>query len=869
MDGMKVAASYPWSAVMTAIALSCSVPGFAQESTGDAFLDAMMSERREEGQAQTPSEKPSGSQVSEKATTEEPQTTESTVPLQTQYVSPTSETKLLDDEQLLRELGPTSGLGVNEAQLEGKMIRRVSIRYDGATPTLPEARLLDVIQTRQGSRYSSRRVNADLERLVERGLVRGNAQVSATEEGGGVSLVFHVQPSDVMGGVGFTGNRRFRDNELREKTKLQPGRVLSDRELSQACAEIVKAYQEAGYPDAQVSWRTNRTAQRAYEDVIFDIREGREVSMNRITFVGNKQFDGEQLRQILKTKERGLFTWITKSGRIDREILEEDLQSIVKQYRNYGYLRAKIAKVEYYDLGKSGNRERLHMRVTIDEGPRYRVRHVSFGSLNVYTPRELEPGLSMLDGDVYSLQKVSDDVTMIRKYYGAKGYADADVRPDIAEVGVKADGERLIDIRYDVNEGGRYVVGRVNVRGNTKTKQHVILRELPFKPGQLLNSVDLETAEKRLKNLGYFDAVSVSQGMSRGSGHRDINVDVHETMTGNFTFGVAFSSVENVYLYANIVQSNFDIKGLLNGVFVGGGQRLAVSGKLGTEYQSASIYLLEPWFMDRKLALGNEVYFSNSSYMSDYYRQTNYGYDISLRKALGDMHSVKFDYRLERYNLDPESYAPPFFRENEGDYTRSHFRFSYAYDSRDAVITPRKGGNFELYAGYSGPGSTVQTYTVGSSGSYYLNGIWDTIWSVNYAVETVDTVDDNKDVPLFERCYLGGPNNLRGFRYHDVGMVNPALAGDETMGGKSSAYAQFELTLPLVETVRLALFVDVGFVHAKSFDFAMNQFAADYGIGLRINLPMGPLAVDYAIPFESHNAVDDDGQFQFYVDYKY
>ena len=874
------------SAVFTALAFSLSAPVMAQESTGDPFLDAMMHDQQAaDQQAAKPAageEDPfmqaiaddkkkaeaAKQQGEHSAETAKPAETPQ-APVETQFVSTTADTHLLDDAAVRRELGPTTGLFANDAAYEGKKVTGVQFRYAGSK-NVPDSRLKDLVQTHAGGTYSSARVNADLERLIERGFVNPDTRVSVVPNGGGVQVVFDVRAADVMAGVGFTGNTEFTERSLRETSELKTGRVINDRDLSAARAKIIKAYQEAGYPDTKVSWRAVATANGSYRDVVFDIQEGRQVSMNTINFAGNRAFDSKQLRQLMQTKERGLLTWITKSGRIDRDVVEDDLQAIVKHYRNYGYLRARIAKVEYFASPNTTGRQRLQMNVTIDEGPRYKVQHVSFGKLSAYTPKELEPGLSMLDGDIYSLKKVSDDVDMIRKYYGAKGYADADVRPDIDEVGVDANGMRLVNIRYDVEEGRPYKVGRINVRGNTKTKPHVILRELPLKPGENLNSVDLETAKKRLENLNYFDQVDVSQGMTTVGGYRDINVNVHEKMTGTLNVGVAFSSVENVYLYTTVTQSNFDISGLLTGSFVGGGQRLSVTGKLGTEYSSASLFLMEPWFLNRRLALGNELYYSRSNYLSDYYKQDNYGYAVSLRKAVSDLAAVKFEYRIENYTIKPEgAFVPPFFREQEGDYTRSHFRLSYDYDSRDAQITPRKGGNFEAYAGYSGPGSTVKTYAVGISGSYYYNSIWDSIFSVNFGADTVDTVDSKKEVPIFERCYLGGPNNLRGFRYHDVGMVDKVLAGNETMGGNSSAYAQFEMTLPVIETVRFAMFMDVGFVHKDSFKFKPNELAADYGIGLRINLPMGPLAVDYAIPFKKNNAADDDGQFQFYVDYKY
>lgn len=890
MGAMKTSPLH-WSAVLAALSLSVSAP-LTAETTGDPFLDAMMADQQSAAQqnasaadeddpflaAMKQDEGKRGPQdtAAEAAKGEQAEGSAPVVP-QTHLVSLADETKLLDDAEVRRELGPDTGLFLSDSSFDGKKVSFVRFRYAGER-TVPDKRLADIVQTRAGSTYSSVRVNEDLERLIDRGMISPDARVSVQVSGNSVGVIFDVAASQALAGIGFTGNKALSDSTLREAlsdstrgVKLETGRVINDKTLSSARAAILRAYQEAGYPDTRVSWRTVPTANGAYKDVVFDITEGREISMNGIEFTGNHAFDAKQLRRLMETKEREMapLCWITKSGRIDRDQVEDDLQAVVKHYRNYGYLRARITKVDYKASTNETGRQRLYMTVHLDEGPRYRVRKVSFGRLKAYTPSELEQGLSMYDGDIYSLQKVSDDIEMIRKYYGAKGYADADVHPDIDEVGVESDGTHIVDIRYDVTEGERYKVGRLNVRGNTKTKQHVILRELPLKPGENLNSVDLEIAQKRLKNLNYFDAVSVSQGATSVNGYRDINVDVHEQMTGNLTFGVAFSTIENVYVYANATQSNFDIRGFMGGSFVGGGQRLTVGGKLGTEYQSASVFLLEPWFLDRQLALGNEIFYTQSSYMSDYYRQKNAGYDVYLKKALSDTFSLKAEYRIERYNIDPEGYAPSFFREQKGDYNRSHVELSLEYDSRDAVITPRKGGNLEAHVGYSGPGSTVQTTSGGVSGSYYYNSFWDSIWSINFGAETVHSLDKNKEVPIFERCYLGGPNNLRGFKYRDVGMLDPARAGDETMGGNTSAYAQFELTLPLIDSIRFAVFTDVGFVNAKSMDFNTGDIAADYGIGLRLNLPIGPIAVDYAIPFKDGNAADDKGQFQFYVDAKY
>ena len=876
-------------ALFSAVQLALSV-ATAQQETRDPFLDAMLQETTgQTGATDSSSSSTTGLRVnSDETAAETPQQTqgqtkdprqqqEEQTPQatpQTHLINRAQDARMVDDSTVLRELGEQTGLGIigQQENYDGRRVAGVSIRYEKGKASVPDRRLLDVIQTSPGSVYSTQRINDDLERLLNKGLVGNNARVVATPVGDkAVQVTFVVEPSGLLGGAGFTGNRKFTARELREATKLVSGHTINDHDLAQARAEIIRMYQDAGYPDVKVNWRHAQTARSGYRDVIFDITEGREVRLRHINFTGNRQFDSQQLRQMMKTKQRDFLHWINDSGIVKREQLEDDLQEILRHYRNYGYLRAAITKTEYTDRGKLTGPQDIKMRVHIYEGPRYRVRRVSFKGNKVYTDKQLEPGLSMLNGDIYSLQKVSDDATMIRRYYGAKGYADADVRPDINEAGIEKDGTHLIDICYEITEGSPYAVGRIHVRGNTKTKQHVILRELPLKPGQFFNSVDLETARKRLTNLGYFDGVDVSPALSDVPGYRDININVHERMTGTLSLGVAVSSVESVYLYANATQSNFDIRGLFGkGSFVGGGQRLTVQGKLGFENQSAHISLVEPWFLDRKLSLGNEVYYSNSSYLSDYYTQENYGYAISLSRALNDQQQVRLEYRIENYNLDLQGMAPYFFILNCGEFTRSNLRLSWLYDTRDALVTPRKGGHFEVHASYSGPGSTVETYSTGIEASIYHNSIWDSIFSLHLGMETIDTVKKEESVPIFERCYLGGPGNLRGFRFRDVGMIDEAWSGDETMGGNSSAYVQAEVTIPVVETVRFAFFVDAGFVHEKSFSFQLKDFCADYGIGLRINLPgMGPMAVDYAIPFVTHNAVDRSGQFQFYVDYKY
>lgn len=773
---------------------------------------------------------------------------------------------VMTPEQVAKELGPETGLLPGDQAYEGKPVKNVSVRYRSTGKTVTEERLKNLLATRPGVKYSPDLVDKDLERLLNSGLVGGNTTVAVEPAGDGVNVVFEMSAQNLLGGVGFRGNSSFDNSDLAEECGLKGGEALSDKALSAALAKLRTYYQDSRYPDVQISYFYQKTERPGFVDVVFDIKEGKKSNIINIEFVGNQHIASKDLRQVMKTKEKGWLTWITKSGRIDREQVEDDLAELITYYRNKGYLRAQRNKVEYFDSGK-GDEQKLTMKITISEGNKYQVNKVAFGPTTVFTAKELVPGLSMYDGDTYSAQKVADDVTMIRRYYGSRGYADVAIRPDIQEVGVDPKtGYGKINIVYYVTEGRPYRVGNIRLTGNNRTKDYVIRQELPLQSNDPMNSVDLDAAQKRLENLNYFDLVDVAQVGSNREGYRDINIEVAEKRTGSLNIGVAFSSIESVYLFAGITQSNFDMYDWSS--FVGGGQRFAINTRIGFETQDASISWVDPWFLHRKLAFGTEIFYSNSTYFSDYYDQQNYGFAVSLRKPIGELDYVKVEYRLEQYQIDANGDAPLFFLLQDGDYVRSHVEFSYTIDTRDAQIFPRKGGKFEVLAGYSGIGGDVNTYNFGINGSHYWNLRGDTIFSINAGLATVDSYGGH-DVPIFERLYLGGPYNMRGFRFRDVAPNNPLYSGDETMGGRSSFFCQFEYSIPVIEEVRVAVFYDIGFVNNDAFDFGTSKIVSDFGIGLRLNLPIGPLAVDYAIPMEKNNAIDRGGQFQFYLNYSY
>lgn len=741
---------------------------------------------------------------------------------------------------------------------EGKNISDVAIRFRGPK-TVDEALLRNSMATKAGTEYRAERLDNDIKSLYESGLV-DDVRFLAEPVGNSVRVIAEVTTRPQLGGVGFVGNGIFSDQKLAKESKLKAGGSLSDEEILEARRNLEKYYQGYGYPDVTVTHRTQATGQEGVSDLIFVIDEGSKNEVRKIRFEGNSVFSDNELRKEMKVKEKGWFSWLTKSGRFESNQLDDDLDKILDYYRSKGYLRASSTGIRREPV-KDG---RVDLVIPISEGEKYTVSGVSFGPMTVFKAEELYPALTLNGNDAYSSKKMRDDITMIRSYYGSRGYADATVNADIRDAG-----PNQVNIKYFITEGSRYRVGRVNIEGNTKTKDKVIRREIPLKPGDWFNSVELETTKSRLENLQYFGDVQAT-GSPGGSGYRDVNVLVEEKATGSVGVGVGFSSIDSIVGFLTLEQANFDLFNPWN--FTGGGQRFAMNLRLGSERTDFSVSLVEPWFMDQQLALGGELFYRQSTYFSDYYEQTNAGAAISLRKPIGNKSSLKLEYRLEQVGIDVESDTPDdsYFKTQDGDFVRSAVSLNYVYDSRDSTIQPRSGHKFDIGATVAGSvfGGDVDIFGLSAQGQKYWNLKWDTIFSINGELAFVDSIDD--EVPVFERVFLGGGRTLRGFEFRDVGPRDAAT--EEVFGGQSLGFVSFEYTIPIIETVRAAVFYDTGFVNGGAWDISPSDIYSDVGVGIRLKLPISPLplALDYAIPVSSPDEeADKGGQFNFYLNYQY
>ncbi|MEM1083697.1 MAG: outer membrane protein assembly factor BamA [Verrucomicrobiota bacterium] len=757
---------------------------------------------------------------------------------------------------------------------EGKNVSAVDFRYDGP-PTVDEARLRNFIQLSAGSPYRTDKVDNDIKSLYGSGLV-DDVRVLAEPVGESIRVIYSVTTRPGFVAVGFVGNNAFSDTKLAKESKLKPGGALSDQMVITARQNLEQLYTDSGYPDVTISHRFQDSETGAGADLIFIIDEGVKNEIRDIRFEGNNTFDSRTLRRQMSVKEKGLWSWLTKSGRFEVGQLDEDLEAVLDYYRSKGYLRADSPGIRREPVGDG----RVDLVIPINEGQKYTVKGVGFGRMTVFSEDDFYPVMTLKGGDAYNSKKMRADITTIRSYYGSRGYADAAVTPDIRDAG-----PNQVDVIYRVTEGSRYRVGEVNIEGNVVTQDRVIRRTVPLKPGDWFNSVELDTTKARLDSLQYFNSVQVNSSSSARSGnYRDVDILVDERRTGSISGGIGFSSIDSVVGFVRVEQSNFDIMNP-GGGFRGGGQRFAADLYLGSERIDAGISLVEPWFMGRELEVGGELFYRDSQFYSDFYEQTNAGGAITVRKRLTENTQIRGQLKLENVeiDLDPAVAAlsaasvgmmppgpPSLLLPEAGDYFRSAIGVNWIYDTRDAFIETRSGTEVDVGVELAGTflGGDVDIYSLSVQASHYWNLKWDSIFSINGELAFVDATSGT--VPIFDRMFLGGPKTLRGFEFRDVGPRDPVTR--EVIGGKSLGFVSFEYTVPIIDNVRLAAFYDMGFVNAGAWDLSPSDLYSDVGIGVRLRLPVSPvpLALDYAIPIESPDPIaDKGGQFHFYLNYEY
>ena len=591
--------------------------------------------------------------------------------------------------------------------------------------------------------------------------------------------------------------------------------------------------------------------------VVFTVTEGVKGAISQIRFEGNAHISQKVLRKQMKTRGRTLIYFVDKTGRLDEVQLEQDLDKIREYYQNHGFIDVEIKEVRKDRTPKGP----MIITIVIAEGPQYHVRKLTISGYEHSTEAKVRVFLKLKEGSVYSPKQLRDDAKAVADAYGSGGYVDLVITPE----GTPA-GPALIDVHYTIEEGARSFVNRVNIEGNTRTKDKVIRREVLVAPGDVFNTVRVDITKKRLENLGYFAKVETYPEDTDIPGRKDLTILVQEKRTGSLSFGGGFSTVDKLVGFAELTQGNFDLFNWPS--FTGGGQKFRLRLQYGTERKDFILAITEPYFLDRRLSLGGQVFYTEANYLSAQYDQRNYGVSFELRKPINAYMYATLGYMLQDidiFNVDPSS--SEFIQSQKGSSVESKILSSLVFDSRDNPLLSRRGQRVTFSPMIAGGflGGDTQIYAFDLEGSQYFHLPKDTILLINGEISTVSQWGSGNQVPIYERLFLGGSNNLRGFPYREVG---PQDENGEPVGGQSMARTTIEWTFPIIEKARGALFYDMGFVNSSAWSFGFNHMASDIGIGIRLDLPIGPLRLDYGYPV-MRDGYNGGGHFNFNVGYQF
>lgn len=787
---------------------------------------------------------------------------------------------------ILVVLGGSVAVGRAQTAPVGPIVKEIAIENVGA-PSISKERVLANLATKVGAPYSERAAEQDIRALYATGGV-SNVRMFAEPLGDGVKVTVLLQGRPVIEEVIIEGAESIPLNRVRREIATKVGDVVSEEKIEDDRQKILKLYTDKNYSQVEVQYRIQEIPGKNRARVTFSITEGPKLVVRKITFVGNDSVLPRDLRKVMKTKPQDWLSFLNKSGRLVSEQIEEDRVAIRTLYQNRGFADVDVADIQTQPIEKDG----VEVIVTIVEGMQYRVNVVKLEGVNVVPQDQILTRMGMVGGQLFTPKGMGDDLKAIRDFYGSRGYVDMVAIPEVLPAGPGA-----VDISYRIEEGVQSYVNLISIQGNTRTKDRVIRRELAVKPGDVYDTTLVDVSRKRLENLNYFSRVDTAPTDTIVPGRKDLNVIVEEKRTGSFNFGVGFSTTDSLLGFAELQQSNFD---LFNWpTFTGGGQRFRIRGQYGIQRSDFVVSLTEPWFLGYKLSVGVEGYYRNANFLSAVYDQENYGVAFQARKQIWRALSVRGEYRIENiriYNVDetnnnndfffPNGYgdgyngnenAGPVIKDAAGTYTKSALTGALTWDTRDSLFLTRKGELVELTAFIAGGplGGTVQDYGLSLEFSKYFSLPLDLIFLIKGQVAIVDGWGDyngNSDdsygngVPIFDRLYLGGANNMRGFNFREVGPVDQY---GNPIGGNSLAYLTFELTFPIVARVRGAVFSDMGFVNVDPYDFGTSNANVDIGLGLRLDLPIGPIRVDYGIPVVYDSFNGPPGKFNFNIGYQF
>jgi outer membrane protein insertion porin family len=737
--------------------------------------------------------------------------------------------------------------------LHADIIRKVNVRPLGKIQ-VDEAMVRACVAAREGQELDSGLVKSDVRELLATG--RFSDVLAEVESGtNGAVLVYSVRMKyKLTQPVRVTGAEALGSTKVIDLLGLKPGDFLDNAAVAARVVALKEEYRKRSYAFATVNWSLSVADEKAgLVTLSIDIREGDQRSVRKVKFAGCKAVEVSALNEAMNIPAwYNPLGWFRRTP-YDLEDLRAGCERIRGVYKDRGYLDVEIGKPQISEI-KPG---KFDITISLREGISYRVSRMVVTGATLFQESVLLGGCGLKIGDVASDAQIVKAAGAIRDYYESRGYMGtaANYRLDLREK------EGDVDVRFTVTEGRLTTIRNVLIHGNSTTKDKVIRRELQVYPGQRYDGVKVRQSESKLRNLNFFENVIATAEPTAVPERSDLVFSVDEKPTGQFMAGAGFSSIDKLVGFVEISQGNFDLGSWPP---VGGGQKAKLRAEGGSTREDYTLSFVEPWFLDRQLALSLDLY-SQRHNNRDYDVQRQGG-ALGLGVPLAGPNRLDLKYRLESVNIKNVDDTNAYEVVNNGE--RTEFFFSepervasslaatWTRDTRDNFFLPTRGSrtffSSTLMGGPLGFDTDLYDLEVGSTIHFPL--WWGHVLSVRGRAEVVDMMGDSGDdqVPLSERLFAGGARTIRGFRYRWIGPIAERADGTgETRpcGGQTLMLASAEYSMPIgVPKFRLAGFYDIGNVAFDPYDFDFGSLSAGAGIGLRLDIPGFPIRFDYAWP---------------------
>jgi outer membrane protein insertion porin family len=714
-----------------------------------------------------------------------------------------------------------------------------------------EAVIRKEIKSTVGEPFSNEMVREDVKSVYGLGYFR-DVQVDVTETRGGVVVTFVVIEKPFVSDIVISGNVELSREDIEGVIEVKPDTVLEMDKVTSSVEEIKKLYTSKRYFGSEVGYEVAlQEGNRAV--VYFDIVEGVKGYLTKISFKGNTVFGARKLRSIMQTKEKGWWWWLTKSGRLERDVLEVDLSRIRSLYHDHGYVTVQVGEPE---ITLSDNRKSLQITISIEEGDQYRLGSLDITGDILTTKEELLKGLKSKVGKVYRSSEVQQDLLWLTDQYADEGYAYVDVSP-LTRIDPE---QKLVNLTYKIEKGDIVHIGRIEIEGNTKTRDKVIRRDLKIAEGDLYNSTRLRKSRERVMRSGYFKEVDFAPAPSEKKDLLDVDIRVDEAEMGRLELGAGYGNVTGVV----------GSLGISHGNLFGLGYKVNARAEVGEDVMNFRAGFNDPRVLDTLFSVGFEGYKETWDYTT--YDVDVAGGSINIGREITDTIRADFSYLFEQvriYDIDLDDLSTPEIEGYQpGDYiytmwqrganTTGKASLTITRNTINDPYNPTKGSNIWIKGSIAGLGGDNFFYSAEGGISWFHPIIGDLVVNLRGRAGFIRAYNNNNNewgVPLNERFYVGGLNSMRGFEY---GMVGPVDSKKEPIGALNMVSLQAELLYPLSKAIGLrgAAFYDVG--KGWGHDSSVKWGAIDdpstknitplrhaVGVGIRWYSPFGPIRIDW------------------------